>query len=285
MNEQERYQRWLDVVRGLPGMADFGIDLRALYDHCLPSFFRDDLTTLPGADCTDLGASRLEHLPDLPRGMDWPQHNGKAMDFVAQINLAELEAGFHPRLPESGWLYFFVGDFWGERIIPHRVLYFDGHAADLVRTSPPPHLAPPEQVNAYTARLTFRASFSLDPYQHDRILGEVGFPLSRYHEAFEQLDELNPETSRVGGYSYAFQGGGWERDALLALNGYEEQVRQGAFVEEALAACLQPIEMLFGLESALERCWGDAGFLEFFIRQDDLAQRNFSRTFCEIISM
>lgn len=40
MNEQERYQRWLDVVRGLPRIADFGIDPRALYDYCLPVFSR-----------------------------------------------------------------------------------------------------------------------------------------------------------------------------------------------------------------------------------------------------
>ena len=46
----------------------------------------------------------------------------------------------------------------------------------------------------------------------------------------------------------------------------------------------EPIEMLFGLESAMGRCWGDVGFLEFFIRQKDLVNRDFDRTYCDVIS-
>ena len=114
---------------------------------------------------------------------------------------------------------------------------------------------------------------------------------------------------------YAFQGSGWNRDALLYLNGFEALIRHGFFhvpplfrdekakehyymeihqgiinagdldnFEQQVEEHTEPIEMLFGLESAMGRCWVDVGFLQFSIRQDDLANRNFEDTYCDIIS-
>jgi uncharacterized protein YwqG len=293
-----------------------------------PAFFRKQLVFVNGSNALPLGQSRLEYLPDLPLGMEWPQHDDKALDFVAQINLADLEAGFHPALPEKGWLYFFVGDYWGGRIIHHRVLYFDGPVTDLARTEPPSHLKPPARFNSQTALLTFRSGFSIDPKFLDKI-EEGSFLFDPQYKAYaplgEPLYELSPDITRVGGHPYAFQGGGQEHNALLYLNGFETMIKHGWFdppplfdstekkekyweqrhneivkagdlermqaeverynnIKDDLEEHIQPIEMLFGLESTLGRDWGDAGFLEFFIRQDDLAQHDFSRTFCEIIS-
>ena len=48
---------------------------------------------------------------------------------------------------------------------------------------------------------------------------------------------------------------------------------------------MQSIRPVFVLASDGEDMqWGDLGFLQFFIHQDDLAKRDFSRTYCEIIS-
>jgi uncharacterized protein YwqG len=41
---------------------------------------------------------------------------------------------------------------------------------------------------------------------------------------------------------------------------------------------------IFVLGSDDEMLWGDGGFLQFFIHETDLAQRDFSRTYCEVIS-
>lgn len=64
----------------------------------------------------------------------------------------------------------------------------------------------------------------------------------------------------------------------------QTEIARYNLIKDSLDEHTQPIEMLLGLESALGRSWGDVGFLEFFIRQDDLAEHNFSRTFCDIIS-
>jgi hypothetical protein len=98
------------------------------------------------------------------------------MDFVAQINLADVEADFHPLLPSSGWLFFFVGDFWDQNVIPHRVFYFDGPATELVRTSPPDNLEPPEMVNTHFGLINFRSGFSLDP----KFLSGIDKPVDKH---------------------------------------------------------------------------------------------------------
>lgn len=116
-----------------------------------------------------------------------------------------------------------MGDTWGGRIIHHRVLYFDGPVTELARTEPPSHLQPPAQINAQTALLTFRSGFSIDPKFLDKI-EEGGFLFDPHYKAYaslrDPLYELSPDITRVGGYPYAFQGGGQDHNALLHLNGF-----------------------------------------------------------------
>ena len=100
MNHHDHHRRWVETIRALAPEPSWGIDPLLIHSHVRPTFFRDMLTRVRGSDALDLGLSRLEWLPDLPDGLEWPQHEGKAMDFVAQINLSDLEAGFHPLLPE-----------------------------------------------------------------------------------------------------------------------------------------------------------------------------------------
>ena len=68
------------------------------------------------------------------------------------------------------------------------------------------------------------------------------------------------------------------------LQNFEQQAKKYSEIHDEVENHTEPIEMLFGLESAMGRCWGDVGFLEFFIRQDDLANCNFDRTFCDVLS-
>lgn len=58
-----------------------------------------------------LWASRLGGVPYRPHGEAWPLgHDGKPMSFLAQLNLAELNADGHlPDLPTAGMLQFFMG--------------------------------------------------------------------------------------------------------------------------------------------------------------------------------
>ena len=151
MDDQRRYQRWHTLFETALTEEDANIDASEFYEKSAPTFYLDRFERVEGSEALAVGLSRLEWLPDLPPGYDWPENEGQALDFLAQINLADLEKGYHPLLPESGWLYFFAGDIWDQNVIPHQVLYFDGPSADLARRAPPSHLAPPLLMNRETA--------------------------------------------------------------------------------------------------------------------------------------
>jgi len=54
-----------------------------------------------------LGDSKRGGKPDLPIDFDWPEYEGEAMVFFAQINCKDLPKFGHG-LPDKGWLFFFA---------------------------------------------------------------------------------------------------------------------------------------------------------------------------------
>jgi len=63
---------------------------------------------LAALDTLPLGHSRIGGLPDLPRKKKWPEHKGKKLPFIAQLNLAQLPKTAHALLPRDGHLYVFA---------------------------------------------------------------------------------------------------------------------------------------------------------------------------------
>jgi uncharacterized protein YwqG len=91
-----------------------------------------------------LGSSKLGGNPDLPIGIPWPTNQGRALDFLLQLNLAELPRKLiEDALPERGWLYFFYDlerGPWGYDVSHRhgwRVLFYDGNLTNLQRRERP----------------------------------------------------------------------------------------------------------------------------------------------------
>ncbi len=101
-------------------------------------------TLPPLEDESTVGTSKLGGNPDLPIGVPWPTSHSRPLDFLLQLNLAELPRRFvEGALPERGWLYFFY-DLerrpWGFDVSHRhgwRVLFYDGDRKCLVRRSRP----------------------------------------------------------------------------------------------------------------------------------------------------
>lgn len=326
MNASQRYQRWQSLFREYIEQHQERFDTRLVYEHCDPSFFHSESQESVCDAALPLGLSRLDGLPDLPDGTAWPEQDGKLIDFVAQINLSDLEKEFHPALPERGWLYFFVGDPYAHSIIPHQVLFFEGSEDQLVRAKLPPR-GQPDQTTSQTTLIQFVPGFTVDPDYRSRVLYP---PISGrippgYPDELPPDHQCQPEITRIGGFGYAFQGREPDERARLFLNGFplmvqfrymsefpeymryheqqaymrkmqREAAKAGKYqelcreaeryeeIKEDLNVYFVPTEMLLGLESSPRRSWGDMGFLQFFIRRDDLERRDFTRTFCDIIS-
>lgn len=54
-----------------------------------------------------VGTSKQSGCPDVPVDFNWPENEGKKLDFILQLNLQEFE-GSKIGLPEKGMLYFFL---------------------------------------------------------------------------------------------------------------------------------------------------------------------------------
>jgi uncharacterized protein YwqG len=65
-------------------------------------------TTLASDDDLELGATKIGGQPDLPQDTSWPEWRGAALNFLAQIRLADI-ATYDPdgELPHEGMLSFF----------------------------------------------------------------------------------------------------------------------------------------------------------------------------------
>ena len=86
-----------------------------------------------------LGATRAGGLPDLPPAVQWPQHEGLLLPFIAQINLSTIPRVPELALPQKGWLAFFLAA--GMRP-PPVVVHYDCPFDQLIR-QPRPR---PEQI-------------------------------------------------------------------------------------------------------------------------------------------
>ena len=311
------FLRWQELFEGLR-MID-SLDSQALYKQALPCFYKIR-SSEPGDDSALIGASRVGGLPDLPSSLSWPvDGDGRLLTFLAQVNFKELEPGFAPYLPRDGWLYFFIEelDMWND--IPHRVFYFDGPGDELQKSEYPDPVGGPVRIYR-PYQMHFDTGFTLYGGLMDALLADHPEWLKGNGPAETVIDHFQRECTRIGGHPMSFQSLS-EQYAYLKLSGLDDLYRYGTdlyslegFIrrerleEEDPDLLLQlrtdaarqieeyrrdfadhkqrmrSIRPIFVLGSENDMLWGDAGFLQFFMHEADLAKRDFSRTYCEVIS-
>lgn len=211
------------------------------------------------------GASQLYGAPHLRNPADWPQHDGRPMLLLCQIDLAA--AAVAPPFPAEGALLFFAAaDAEAEPALDDsfnpaawRVLWVPALAtaalpagvADL-----PPALP-----------LKLAADTAVWPQPDAPVVQAQGWPPAKI-EAYRQfVDATQPEGPgpghRLGGYPTVMQHNDLELDAA------HEAGDEGAPARWRL---------LLQLDSDDVFMWGtDSGTLYFMVHEDDLALRDFTR--------
>jgi uncharacterized protein YwqG len=214
--------------------------------------------------------SKVGGYPYLPKGVTWPTApDGRELFFLAQLNFAEMPS--LPPFPGSGILQFYIfdDDLYGmdfddgENPDTFRVLYFPEVTKDeaALQTSFPfirdydllPHH--PETSHPLGFELAEEVVPATD-YQFSQTFGADFFRKFGERE-WEVLDRYNKAVSaqghKVGGYAY--------------------------FTQDDPRRPEDPMLLLFQLDSdePMDLMWGDMGVGHFFIREKDLAARNFSR--------
>ncbi|WP_109851870.1 DUF1963 domain-containing protein [Aquimarina sp. AU58] len=126
---------------------------------------------IPNKNKAKLGESKIGGTPDLPKDMEWPVFEGKAMVFLAQLNLSEVALHHnHELLPKDGILYFFVYfpepvNQYGacfDFILPkenYKILYYNRDISELKSMDFPDTLIPEYQFE--DSLVTFKSFFEI----------------------------------------------------------------------------------------------------------------------------
>ena len=139
------------------------------YEQTIRSLVRGSVVIDPLASSNDqfeIGASKIGGLPDLIPEMDWPQWEGKPLEFLLQLNLDEIRPFDFP-LPTRGLLSFFMSTELTspQPSGPGRVLYVEDVSLLQKRLSSPIH-------TYQTSKPEFVALPSL-PYQYSTFKGSL----------------------------------------------------------------------------------------------------------------
>lgn len=222
------------------------------------------------ARATALWDSKVGGLPYLPRGVAWPSApDGRPLFFLAQLNFAQMPA--LPPFPEKGIVSFFIDDddLYG-------MDFDDGENADTFRVLFFPEVTENEAV--LQADFPPLRDYDLLPHHPDE-----SYPLS-----FTLAEELMPATDYQFWQTFGadfFQKFGekeWElTDAYgKAIKADGHKIGGYAyFTQDDPRRAEDPMLLLFQLDSdeRMDLMWGDMGVGHFFIREKDLARRDFSR--------
>lgn len=220
---------------------------------------------------TKLWESKVGGQPYLPKNAVWPcAPDGKELFFLAQINFAEV-----PQLapfPTSGIVQFFINDDDlygmdfddGENPDTFRVLFH----ADVVENESMlqtsfPMLRDYDELLPHHPDETYPLKFQLDegvvPVTDYQFYQHFGGDFFRQfgEQEWDVTDEfgkaVRPEGHRIGGYAY--------------------------FTQDDPRRPEDPMLLLLQLDSdeKMDLMWGDMGVGHFFIREKDLAARDFSK--------
>ncbi len=215
------------------------------------------LAATPWSDETlPVGASKLGGAPDLPAGHTWPQRQDRPLAFVAQI------------ARDGGVLSFFYDDSdqpWGGpgeedgwRIEHHA-------GADLVRH--------PGAATFVSCKLDSFTELTLPPPRSalarslgDAVHGTYGALYDTFTRDYRRSPRIDGQVHRSGGHPDAIQGD-MTRRIEYGWAGKDLDV-----VDPELEAAARGWRLLLQIDSEdrANMCWGDAGRLYLWIREDDL---------------
>jgi uncharacterized protein YwqG len=244
-----------------------------------------DLTLVPTEESQfDRAKSKIGGQPHLPRDQEWPKNElGNSLSFIGQLNFEEVSKFDKSELlPKQGILSFFYcadQEVWGfdpkdgQRF---KVIYSE-NVNDLVKQSFPTDL---QSHSIFQANLlTFTSSLSLPTWQDDSIEGLI------QDEDFENyLEASSGSDNQILGYAKCIQGT-MELECQLVTNGlycgdptgYEDPKRN------ELEAGKKDWVLLLQIDSEEEKTgmmWGDSGRIYFWIKKQDLLNKDFSKTWC-----
>lgn len=274
------------------GFAEFEDDL---LKYARPSI-RVYTEQVADEDTIAIGQSKIGGCPDLPRNMDWVTVNVKekqvSLHFIAQFDLKAIKPYDEENLlPEQGILYFFAGPWVAHKHSDKgRVLYYDGDSSLLERKEFPddiPLNKPREWGVRYDPCIVTLVPEVNLPFEIEEWI-EIDYPQGKTWEDFYDVlysaSYTRPrpphirDVNRLLGYNYDVPAAMQLDCQLIADTGSpyyaSEEARNQAKQRKG------DWQLLFQMDSDRNAgmMWSDSGVICFYIRHDDLRNRDFTQT-------
>lgn len=228
-----------------------------------------------------IGVTKLGGEPDVAPGFAWPTRAGRPLTFLGQVNLAEMQAIVRdPALPPAGLLSFFYDakeQPWGAP--GERDAWSVVFTSDV--SSSTPTKAPPGSQPFVPFSLEGSRELTL-PFMRTaaaRELGLEGDAWERYaalygehQRAYCRQPPPRSDVHRFAGHPDALQGD-MTRRIEYGLRAADIDVVDP---EIESAAARWRLLLQVGSDFTQRMTWGDNGRVFFWIREDDLARRDFS---------
>lgn len=245
------------------------------------------------------GASKFGGNPDLPDGFQWSYFTTDTFDddeakprplaFLAQINCAEVSAyDQEGLLPEKGMLYFFYelgSQKWGFDPADKgcaRVFYYAGETEGLAETELPEDME--ENSRLPEIPVSFRNRDDVPDWAEYAEYYDAGDDYEEYGEAREKLtgNEEDSGITKLLGYADIIQSDMLSECELVGRRGIDIGHSWPEMTDSEKAQFLKDSQewiLLFQLDTVekgdFELMFGDCGRIYFFIRKEDLRNRNF----------
>lgn len=250
-----------------------------------------------------IGQTKIGGKPDLPDEISWVTETNvvkttekkflifsttkeetitKSLSFIAQINLSETSTFDKENLlPKTGMLYFFYSaeqEVWGfehKDKNKFKVIYWDGNLSALKRTDFPNDL--PEYACFVPCSVEIKSEISLPSYGHEVYEEFADGEDDKFWEEVYNDENLN----KLLGYSDNIQNE-MELECELVTNGLYCGDPSG--YNDPRAKALEPNaknwRLLLQIDSndENEMMWGDCGRLYFWIKKDDLLNKQFEKS-------
>jgi len=260
-----------------------GAGLQARTEQML-SQARPSVRLVPDPSAVDVvGRSRIGGDPDLPPSTEWPRRDGSPLGFVAQVDLAAVQARCPTdELPADGLLSFFydcVEQPWGFDPADRGswAVIHTPASTPLQAHNPPPDL--PAGARFRSVGLAPRPELTVLPFESYQF-DQFGLDQDEAIAYVDTLPDQDRTIHRLLGHPDHVQGD-MTVECQLASNGI--YCGDGDFEDDPKAVRLMQAagdwRLLLQLDSedAADMMWGDCGRLYFWIRDDDLAARRWDQ--------
>lgn len=251
----------------------------------------------PSFQSVEKGMSKFGGKPDLPEDFQWYYYTGKSyftertenrpLSFLAQINCEEIrEYDIDRRLPERGMLYFFYdvesmtsGGSLSDKGSA-RVYYYSGSVSELTRTDFPEGLREalrfPEAKLRFSHKYDFPDCEEYDPEHYIEFWED-------YQSGLEKIGHVQDDyITKLLGYADTVQGDMTRQcEEMYVRSLLSSGQKVNMLTKKDFSYNAAKWKLLFQLDSelpdGLNLTFGDSGKIYYFIREDDLWKRDFSK--------